>query len=127
MGADGIVTGQRVHEVKLQRARELRREMTPEERALWRCLRRSQIPGFHFRRQQVIQGFIVDFYCHAAGLVVEVDGLLHDEQSHYDEERDQLLAACGLRVLRISNESVQRDLASVLARIAHHLHTDRRT
>ena len=122
MGVDGVVTGQRVREVKLLRARELRREMTPEEQELWRCLRRSQFAGFHFRRQQVIDGFIVDFYCHAAGLVVEVDGPAHDDQPDYDDERDQLLAARGLRILRFSNDAVQQNLPGVLSEIARHLH-----
>lgn len=95
--------------------------MTAEECALWRGLRRSQLSGFHFRRQQVINGFIVDFYCHAARLIVEVDGQVHDEQPDYDEERDQILAARGLRTLRLSNDEVQRDMTGVLARIAQHL------
>jgi very-short-patch-repair endonuclease len=125
MGVEGVVTGQRVHEVKLLRARELRREMTPEEQALWRCLRRSQFAGHHFRRQQVIEGFIVDFYCHAAGLIVEVDGPAHDDQTDYDEERDQILSARGLRILRFSNDAVQRDIAGVLSEIARHLHSTR--
>ena len=73
----GIVTGQRVTKEKLQRAKELRREMTPAENLLWKEVRANKL-GVHFRRQQVIQGFIVDFYCHRAGLVVEVDGDVHD-------------------------------------------------
>jgi very-short-patch-repair endonuclease len=92
--------------------------MTPEERILWRLLRARRLNGMHFRRQQVIDGFIVDFYCHAAGLVVEIDGGIHAEQQEYDAERDRVLSARGLRILRVTNEDVRRDAATVLRRIA---------
>ncbi len=54
------------------RARELRREMTPAEKVLWQELRGNKL-GLHFRRQQIIAGFIADFYCYAASLIIEVD------------------------------------------------------
>jgi very-short-patch-repair endonuclease len=113
-----IVAGQKVDATKVQRAKELRRQMTEAELILWQHLRRNQLRGFHFRRQQVIDGFIADFYCHAAGLVIEVDGGVHGEQAGYDEERDRVLAQRGLRVLRIGNDEVRRDLDGVLGRIA---------
>jgi len=112
-----IVIGQNVDRAKVQRAKELRRQMTGEERILWQQLRTNRLEGFHFRRQQVIDGFIVDFYCHAAGLVVEVDGGVHEGQAEYDEERDRLLSARGLRVLRVENREVRENLPDVLARI----------
>ncbi|WKZ37082.1 MAG: DUF559 domain-containing protein [Anaerolineales bacterium] len=73
MPIKNIVTGQKVAKEKLERAKELRREMTPAEKILWQELRANKL-GVRFRRQQVIQGFIVDFYCHKSALVVEVDG-----------------------------------------------------
>ncbi len=118
MPAHRIVGGQKVSEAKVQRAKELRRRMTPEETALWERLRAHRLNGLHFRRRQVIDGFIVDFYCHAASLVVEVDGEVHAAQADYDLERDRILAQRGLRVFRVSNADVQRDLPGVLARIA---------
>ena len=48
--------------------------MTPEEKILWGCLRGNKLNGLHFRRQQVIAGYIVDFYCHSVRLVIEIDG-----------------------------------------------------
>ncbi|MBC6941031.1 MAG: DUF559 domain-containing protein [Chloroflexi bacterium] len=57
------------------------------EKILWKELRASKL-GVYFRRQQVIQGFIVDFYCHMAGLVIEVDGDVHDLRKEEDERRD---------------------------------------
>ncbi len=95
--------------------------MTAEEGILWQHVRGNQLQGFHFRRQQVIDGFIVDFYCHAAGLVVEVDGGIHEQQAGYDAERDRVLAGRGLRILRIQNEEVRNDLAMVLRRIGAYL------
>ena len=106
-----------VTRVKVERARELRREMTPEERMLWRELRLLRDQGYVFRRQQVIAGFIADFYCYPAQFVVEVDGGAHAGQREYDSARDDVLAAHGLTVLRISNEDVRKRLPEVIQRI----------
>ena len=117
MPVTNIVCGQRMNPGMLDRAKLMRRELTPAERILWNALRRNQIDGFHFRRQQVIDGYIVDFYCHAAALVVETDGSIHEQQREYDEERDDLLARRGLLIMRVRNEEVERDLVGVLAHI----------
>ena len=108
MPVKNIVTNQKVSAQKLQRAKELRREMTPAEKILWEELRANKL-GVHFRRQQVIQGFIVDFYCHRAGLVIEVDGDIHDLQQEEDERREKVLSALGLRVVRFRNDEVMSD------------------
>lgn len=118
MPVRNVVIGQKVDPAKVRRAKELRRQMTEEEKILWQHLRANRLEGFHFRRQQIIDGFIVDFYCHAAGLVVEVDGEVHQRQVEYDAERDQRLAARGLRILRIRNQEVREALPGVLSRIA---------
>jgi very-short-patch-repair endonuclease len=112
-----IVRGQSVTEEKVNRSKQLRREMTPAETVLWKCLRRNNLEGHHFRRQQVIEGFIADFYCHAAALVVEIDGGVHEQQADGDVERDRVLAHRGFRVLRFTNEEVWSKLIEVLARI----------
>jgi very-short-patch-repair endonuclease len=117
MGAKNIIVGQKVDDVKVQRSKELRQELTEEEKLLWQYLRKNRLGGFHFRRQQVIQGFIVDFYCHKAGLVVEVDGGVHEDQIEYDQERDKVLEGRDLRILRVKNEEIQNNLQEVLARI----------
>jgi very-short-patch-repair endonuclease len=113
-----IVIGQKVTRIKIQRAKELRREMTQEEKILWQHLRANRLNGLHLRRQQIIDGFIADFYCHAARLVIEVDGEIHQQQAEYDAERDRVLSARGLRLLRIKNEEVRQNLNSVLVRIS---------
>src|SRR5207302_1452527 len=116
----GIVTGQRVSAVKVERSRELRREMTDAERILWQRLRGGRLNGLKFRRQQIIDGFIVDFYCHTAGLVLEVDGAVHRGQVENDAQREQVLVAHGLRVLRLSNDQVEQDIEGLLKRIVDH-------
>jgi very-short-patch-repair endonuclease len=93
MKARNIVIGQKVDPIKVQRAKELRRRMTPEEEVLWKALQANRLGGLHFRRQQIISGFIVDFYCHAAKVIVEVDGIVHERQAQADRERDQILTA----------------------------------
>jgi very-short-patch-repair endonuclease len=108
-----IVRGQSVRTEKLALARRLRREMTLAERTLWRALRRNELGGLHFRRQQVIDGFIVDFYCDAAKLAIEVDGGVHRERGEYDELREKVIARRGVRVIRISNEAM-RDIEAVI-------------
>ena len=120
MPIKNIVTNQIVTKAKLQRAKELRREMTPAEKILWEELRANKL-GVHFRRQQVIQGFIVDFYCHQAGLVVEVDGDVHDLQKEEDERREKVLSALGLRVVRFRNDEVVKSLSAVVGKIKAYL------
>ncbi len=126
MPTQHIITGQKIDRAKLQKAKAMRRNMTPAEKRLWSALRANRLDGFHFRRQQIIDGFVVDFYCHAASLVVEVDGPVHDEQIEYDAERDRVLAARELQTLRFSNEEVMQNLEGVLTRIraACHASTD---
>src|SRR5512147_1475914 len=108
MPVKNIIPGQMVTKEKLQRANELRRDMTPTEKILWEELRAHNL-GVHFRRQQVIAGFIVDFYCHKAALVVEVDGDIHDLQQDEDARRERALRELGLRVVRFKNDDVVRD------------------
>ena len=101
-----ITSGQKVHPDKLAFAKQLRREMTPAERRLWRALRGNALDGFHFRRQQVIEGYIADFYCDSAKLAIELDGRVHQEQWQYDESRDRAISQLGIRVLRILNDAM---------------------
>ena len=110
---------------KLQRAKELRRAMTPAEKLLWQEVRAKKL-GVRFRRQQVIQGFIVDFYCHKAALVVEVDGDIHDLQQEEDARREKVLSEMGLRIVRFRNEEVMKNLSAVLIKI-HELIASRAT
>ncbi len=112
-----IVIGQPVALDKVKLAGSLRAHMTEEEKQLWQHLRANRLDGFHFRRQQIIDGFIVDFYCHSVGLVIEVDGEVHQNQVAYDAKRDGILTARGLRVMRISNVEIRTNLGGVLQSI----------
>jgi very-short-patch-repair endonuclease len=116
MPVKNIIPGQRVTKAKLERAKELRREMTPAEKLLWQEVRAKKL-GVRFRRQQVIQGFIVDFYCHRAGLVVEVDRDIHDLQKEEDEPREKVLSALGLRIVRFRNDEITKNLSTVVEKI----------
>ena len=99
-------------------AREMRKEPTPAENALWQRIRRRQIHNIKFRRQHSIDRFTVDFYAPGAGVVIEVDGSVHGEQVEYDALRQAYLESLGLRVLRFTNDEVMRRIEGVLAVIA---------
>ncbi|CAG1013398.1 hypothetical protein ANRL4_04923 [Anaerolineae bacterium] len=117
MPVKNIVIGQGVSNDMYLRAKELRRQMTPAEKVLWEKLRANRLSGLHFRRQQVIDRFLVDFYCHQHELIVEVDGDIHDLQQEYDLERELYLTARGFRILRFRNEEVESNLQDVLRKI----------
>jgi very-short-patch-repair endonuclease len=116
MPLKNIVTEQPVTKAKLERAKELRREMTPAEKLLWQEIRANKL-GVRFRRQQVIQGFIVDFYCHKAALVIEVDGDIHDLQQEEDARREKVLSEMGLRIARFRNDEIVRNLSTLVGKI----------
>jgi very-short-patch-repair endonuclease len=115
---EGVITMQRIRSEKLQEARRMRRNPTPAERALWERLRANGPDGWHFRRQQLIQGFIVDFYCHLAGLAIEVDGSSHLSKAEHDLERTVILESIGVKVIRFTNEEVMGDVDQVLKTIS---------
>jgi very-short-patch-repair endonuclease len=121
MPVKNTVIGQKITSKKRQRARELRQNMTSAEALLWHALRTNKLAGWHFRRQQVIDGFIVDFYCHATSLIVEVDGDIHKIQIEQDAERDAHLISRGFRILRVTNEDVNNDIEGVLRKILENL------
>ncbi|MGD2158601.1 MAG: DUF559 domain-containing protein [Anaerolineales bacterium] len=100
-----------------ERARELRKKMTPAERILWVKLRNRQLRGLKFRRQHPIGRLIVDFYCPAHRLIIELDGGIHEKRFEEDQERDQWLAARDYHVIRVTNQEVKSDLETVLQRI----------
>ncbi len=90
----------------LQRARELRRNQTHSEGRLWGELRGRRLGGWKWRRQSPIGPFVVDFYCPAARLVVELDGPSHDGEDVRDARRTSYLERRGLRVLRFRSEEI---------------------
>jgi len=97
-------------------ARNLRSNMTDAEQLLWSKLRRKQILGVQFYRQKPLVHYIVDFYCAAANLIIELDGSQHFEPDHQtsDAERDRVLESMGLMVLRFDNRQVMQELDAVM-------------
>jgi very-short-patch-repair endonuclease len=102
-----------------QRRIELRKRLTPAEAALWNQLKQSKLAGYKFRRQHSIGPYIVDFYCPAAKLAVEIDGEIHKapEAQEYDRVRDAYLLGLGVRILRFENQLVFDGMAGVLREI----------
>lgn len=86
-----------------ERARRFRSALTPPEARLWIGLKAHRTDGFKFRRQHPIGPYILDFYCAAARLAVEVDGAIHDVegQIRHDQRRTKWLAERGIRVIRV--------------------------
>src|SRR3954465_11451881 len=97
------------------RAKSLRAETTDAERLLWRHLRGHRFEGRKFKRQEPLGAYIVDFVCHDARLIIEIDGGQHVEQAAYDEKRTAFLAAQGYRVIRFWNNEVLGQTDDVLA------------
>ena len=97
-------------------ARSLRTGMTPAEHVIWHRIRRKQIQDVQFYRQKPLLSFVVDFYCPAAKLVIEIDGGQHFEEEHRakDQARDAALAGLGLYVLRFDNRQVLLETDAVL-------------
>lgn len=94
-------------------AKELRANMTPQERRLWYCFLKDY--PIRFQRQKSIKSFIVDFYCHKAKLIIEIDGSQHysEEGMAYDEERTDFLKEFDLEVIRFSNNDIDNNFESV--------------
>ena len=110
---------------RFENARFLKKAQTEAEAALWQRIRGKKLNGFKFRRQHPIDRYIVDFYCHDSGLVIEVDGKIHEQNDNldYDKNRTEDLIALGLTVIRFTNEQVLQNIDLVLSEIKRHLTT----
>jgi histidinol dehydrogenase len=97
-------------------SRRMRTNPTPAENVLWQRLRNHSL-GVKFRRQHVIDRFVVDFVCLNARLIVEVDGEIHRDQSGQDAARDAVLQSFGYRVLRFTNRETTQSPETLIARI----------
>ncbi len=100
-------------------SRRLRGRLTDAEKLLWSKVRRKQIKNHQFFRQKPLGGFIVDFYCKEARLVIEIDGGQHyeDENIKADREREEFLKSLGLKILRFTNLEVLKNIDGVTAKI----------
>ena len=104
-------------------SRYLRKNSTLGEIILWQNLRAGGMMNYKFNRQKPLGNYIVDFYCKALNLVIEVDGAYHfeDEQKIIDEERERVLKSMGLNFLRFQDEEVKKDLSIVLNQIENYI------
>jgi very-short-patch-repair endonuclease len=104
-------------------AKKLRNTMTPAEKKLWNILSNKKLMGFRFKNQHPVSKFIVDFYCHKAKLVIEIDGNIHDtpEQSDYDIGRTYEIESFGLQLIRFTNNQVETSLEEVINEITNRL------
>ena len=102
--------------------KDLRNRLTPAEAKLWTYLRKSQLEGRKFRRQHSVDFYILDFYCPAEHLAVELDGAVHTMESAqaYDHERDVFLHHYGIKVIRFENALVFQQPEAVLMEIRKH-------
>jgi len=98
-------------------ARNLRKEQTPEEAVVWEQLRNRKFMQLKFRRQHVLEGFVVDFYCHELRLAIEIDGAVHDKQKDYDALRQLLIESEDIRFIRITNDEIHRDINILFEKI----------
>ena len=103
----------------VERAKELRKNMTPAEKKLWYGFLR--LFRYRVRSQRPIDNYIVDFYCASLKLVIEIDGEHHhtEEGKTYDSERDSVLISYGLRILRFKNNEIMENFDSVCKRILY--------
>src|SRR3989344_5599755 len=108
----------KVHNTKnyLERRRELRKTSTPEEEILWKEIRNNKF-GLRFRRQHSIGGYILDFYCFQARLIIEIDGKIHNVNREYDKNRDRYFTELGYTTLRIKNDEIHKNLTTILKEI----------
>ncbi|HUI91441.1 MAG TPA: endonuclease domain-containing protein [Chitinivibrionales bacterium] len=115
----GVVQLQRISKGKVTLARIYRQNMTPAEAMLWSRLRGKKCGCLKFRRQQIIEGFIADFFCAEKNLVIEVDGSIHDdeEQKKVDKHRNEVFSTRGIRELRFKNSEIEHDIDDVIDRI----------
>ena len=115
-GAEYHLANSNQWKLLIPRAKEMRSNMTESEKILWGALRNSKT-GFKFRRQHIIDQFIVDFVCLSKMLIVEIDGPIHDHHHEYDEGRTAELKRLGFDVIRFSNNQVAENLNAVVENI----------
>jgi very-short-patch-repair endonuclease len=97
-------------------SRNLRHESTPEEIKVWNVLRNRKFFKYKFRRQHVIEGFVVDFYCHELRIALEIDGKIHEKQKEYDELRQKIIEERGINFVRVTNKEINTDIQILLSK-----------
>ena len=119
-----VIRDQKINPNKLELAKGFRKNPTDSEDAVWQMLRNRQIKNLKWRRQQVIDGFVADFYCAELNVVLEIDGLVHDneEVKENDEYRTSVFESKGIKTYRLKNEDCDKQH---LVALIEHIITDK--
>ncbi|MFH1390365.1 MAG: endonuclease domain-containing protein [Candidatus Margulisiibacteriota bacterium] len=104
-------------QIKKEFSRTLRKDLTKAERFFWEVVRERKLFNLKFRRQHVIKGFILDFYCHEILLGIEIDGSIHNKQKEYDQERQAIIESMGVAIFRYTNKEILSDKATFRKRL----------
>ena len=104
-------------EIKKTFARTLRKDSTKAEKLVWELLRGRKFNKYKFRRQHVVEGFVLDFYCHELRLGIEMDGSIHDKRKDYDRLRQDIIESEGIKIIRITNKEILNKKRSVFGKI----------
>ncbi|MCK4859620.1 MAG: endonuclease domain-containing protein [Candidatus Omnitrophica bacterium] len=104
---------------KIQLAKEFRKSPTKSEKIMWNAIRNRQCLNLKFRRQHLIKGYLVDFYCYELKLAIEIDGSVHldDIQIKKDIERQKIIEDQGIKFFRVKSEDVEYNIKKVLNRL----------
>jgi very-short-patch-repair endonuclease len=107
---------------KIQIARQFRKAPTDSEEMIWEALRNRRFMGFKFRRQYIIQGYILDFFCSDINLAIEIDGSIHKKQKNDDNRREEIISQSRIVFYRIPSELVEQNLQGILSDLASFIH-----
>ncbi|OGC05812.1 hypothetical protein A2230_00740 [candidate division WOR-1 bacterium RIFOXYA2_FULL_36_21] len=106
-----------MREIKRNFARALRKNQTELEKTVWGFLRNRKFMNLKFRRQHVIEGFVLDFYCHSIKLGIEIDGNIHLKRKDYDNLRQEIIESKGITIIRFSNKEIAKDKRIILTKL----------
>jgi len=106
-----LVRNQNIKRDKLELAKQFRKEATLSENIVWQLIRNRKIHNLKWRRQQIIEGFVADFYCSDLNVVLEIDGEVHDNDSarEYDQLRTEIFESLGITTYRLKNEDCDEE------------------
>ena len=104
---------------QIENSRQLRKNMTPQEKRLWSAIRNRQFFGYRFRRQFPIGQYIVDFICREKKIIIEIDGGQHNEDINIycDNKRTEYLMAKGYKIIRFWNNEIDKNLVGVYEKL----------
>jgi len=103
-----------MREIKKIFARTLRKRQTISEKIFWELIRDRKFMDLKFRRQHVIEGFVLDFYCHEIKLGIEIDGEIHKRRKDYDRIRQAIIESEGITILRVTNKQISDNKRSII-------------